>query len=401
MAKMRAFFVAAGALSGVALVLFGLAELFCRWALPPTAATPQQQVTLRPNRSSAPHEQSTLDLFDSPENHYQGQSLYINTPQGRRLRPSTKATIKQHSVSGRSITVTTNSLGFRGGEIAAQKSAPRVLFLGDSITIGDYLEDHETFVHQVALRAKQNNINIETINTGVGSIDTMTELAILKEKGLSTKPDIVVLGFYLNDFQPSRALLLTVLPPWLAWSRLVQLTHKALASLRYKWMDNTVYAFKKQQAAQWVSEVESRFSAIAQDSTVGASDTPFAKEVLHNKTDWGLAWSTSAWQHMGPLIAEFKSIAQAHGFKPVIVMFPAYPQVVTTPDNIVIEPQRRMQSLAKANGIAFLDLLPHFRELHSRKNWTHGPQFYDQCHHSAAVNEEISRWIWDFLRSMI
>ena len=44
---------------------------------------------------------------------------------------------------------------------------------------------------------------MEAINASKGGIQTSDQLAILEETGLSTRPDIVVLGFYLNDLVES------------------------------------------------------------------------------------------------------------------------------------------------------------------------------------------------------
>jgi len=44
-------------------------------------------------------------------------SIYIQTPLGKQLRPNTKIIIKNNHYSHRNITLSINSMGFRGPEI--------------------------------------------------------------------------------------------------------------------------------------------------------------------------------------------------------------------------------------------------------------------------------------------
>jgi hypothetical protein len=110
--------------------------------------------------------------------------------------------IENHSLSKRRIEIRTNSLGYRNPEIG-EKRGLRVLFLGDSVAFGDFLPEEETFVRLVESKARAEGENWEVINAAVGAVSLENELAILKETGIGLEPDVVVLGFYLNDFLES------------------------------------------------------------------------------------------------------------------------------------------------------------------------------------------------------
>jgi hypothetical protein len=90
--------------------------------------------------------------------------------------------------------------------------------LGDSITFANYLREESTYVHLVGTLGAQMGRSWNTINTGVGTIGLANELAILKETGLSVHPDVVVLDFYLNDFQESPGVFMVQPPALLSWS---------------------------------------------------------------------------------------------------------------------------------------------------------------------------------------
>ena len=94
------------------------------------------------------------------------------------------------------------------------------MFLGDSITFGLGMPEENTFVRLVEDQARQKGGNWETINSAVKGLGMDAELAILTETGLALQPDLVVLDFYLNDFQESPGIYLTRLPGVLNQSRL-------------------------------------------------------------------------------------------------------------------------------------------------------------------------------------
>ena len=131
--------------------------------------------------------------------------LIQQTPKGKRLIPGANVVIKNHWLSGRDIPVRINARGFRGDDVAAEptRGVPRILMLGDSITWGDYVRDEETYVRQTAdVLESALGYRVEVINAGVGDTGSQEQIDILEESGLQIHPDIVVLGFYLNDSRP-------------------------------------------------------------------------------------------------------------------------------------------------------------------------------------------------------
>ena len=98
----------------------------------------------------------------------------------------------------------TNSRGFRSTrEFSYAKPANtlRVLSLGDSHTQGYEVHQDLTFSAVLERYLKHHKIHAEAINTGVSGFSTAEELVLLENEGVKYKPDVVVLGFFANDFE--------------------------------------------------------------------------------------------------------------------------------------------------------------------------------------------------------
>jgi len=104
---------------------------------------------------------------------------------------------------GPSLTYRVNSLGFRGEETVRKKPAGtfRVVGLGDSFTFGTGVRRQDTYlsVLERQLREGDSNGSYEVLNLGVMGYNTPDELQMLRHRGLAYQPDLVVLGFFLND----------------------------------------------------------------------------------------------------------------------------------------------------------------------------------------------------------
>ena len=124
------------------------------------------------------------------------------TPTVRRLRANTQVSTRNHWQTGENIEITTNDLGYRGPTIGSKRGT-RFLFLGDSITLAAYHREANTFVRRIEHMSRRDGLNWETVNAGVAGTSVNNSLSILMETGSSITPDVVVIGFYLNDFLDS------------------------------------------------------------------------------------------------------------------------------------------------------------------------------------------------------
>jgi len=318
-----------------------------------------------------------------------GGELYVKTATGLRLRASTKAVVENHRLSQRDIYLRTNSIGYRNPEIG-EKRGTRVLFLGDSITFADYVQEAETWVRLVEGRFRAQGREVETINAGVGAIGTRNELAILQETGLALEPDVVVVGFYLNDAFDSRGFQVLQVPAALRWSRLLRLLAFVVPSMVERVDTHTEVEERK----RWAEEVARRFPPGEGDPIRDRA----AFNALLQKAfrDWGSAWSDPAWELLEPMLEDFARLAEVHDFELYFLCFPTRAQVQAEFE--CDEPQQRLAEVLGRLEVPLLDLLPPLREA-----WraSEGELFYDQCHHTPRGNELVADWVHAFLEEQL
>jgi len=125
---------------------------------------------------------------------YEGYTL-------RRLEPN--MTFRHMSVDGE-WEFRTNAQGFRDDEDYAFERTEgiiRILSLGDSNTQGFEVHQEYTFSEVIERSLAAKGFPSQVLNTGISGFSTAEQLAFLESTGIKYKPDIVVLGFYANDFE--------------------------------------------------------------------------------------------------------------------------------------------------------------------------------------------------------
>lgn len=96
------------------------------------------------------------------------------------------------------MSVDFNAIGLRERDLPIRKpqGERRFLFVGDSTTFGYGLNVEETFERRLDSLLPPN---VCAINAGVSGYTTWQETDYLRSEGLSLSPDLVVLGFCVND----------------------------------------------------------------------------------------------------------------------------------------------------------------------------------------------------------
>ena len=110
---------------------------------------------------------------------------------GWRLR---RSFVGEHKTREYCVVEKTNTYGFRGEEVAAEKSGLRVLVLGDSFAEGYTVAVEDRFSERLAATC-----GAEVINTGIGGYCTVQHVLINRDHGAVWKPDLVVLMWCDND----------------------------------------------------------------------------------------------------------------------------------------------------------------------------------------------------------
>ncbi len=101
------------------------------------------------------------------------------------------------------IWIRTNSYGMRDAEPLPidDDAVTRIVVLGDSFTFGFRVEGESSYpsVLEKRLSAASIDRRFEVLNLGVCGYNTQDEAAVLEHKGLAWMPDLIVVGYVLND----------------------------------------------------------------------------------------------------------------------------------------------------------------------------------------------------------
>ena len=94
----------------------------------------------------------------------------------------------------------TNSLGLSERPISVDKPHYRIIGLGDSFTEGFGVSQDSTWLRKLERQLNHNSeIEVETINAGIGGSDPVYEYQLFKDKLLGLAPDLVILSINSSD----------------------------------------------------------------------------------------------------------------------------------------------------------------------------------------------------------
>ncbi len=312
-----------------------------------------------------------------------GSELLVEyRPRGRRLIPGARAVLENAHWSGLDVPFRVNSHGFRGPEIRARKppGALRILVLGDSITEAGYLPEAEAWVARAEhhLREAAPRGPVELVNAGLGNAGLQEEIDILEDRGLVIAPDVVLVGFYLND--GARASKHAETLSGRGWLR----RHSVLGDWAWSswylgiWARRTAYGMWRRE----IDHLEWR-----------TDRADFAALVASASVDWGATWQILAWPPIEQQLGRLLALARQHGFRVALVAFPVRFQVEA--DFLDATPQQRLARRLEVLGVPHLDLLPMLRARRAED------LFYDHCHPTARGHELTGRAVADFVRDVV
>jgi hypothetical protein len=121
----------------------------------------------------------------------------------RRLRPNTTF---WHTSPDGSWQFRTNAQGFRDDTDYSHDKSPdvlRVLMLGDSHTQGFEARQGQTYAEVLERYLRAHGVRAQTLNTGISGFGTAEQLVFLENEGIRYDPDVIVVGFYANDYEDS------------------------------------------------------------------------------------------------------------------------------------------------------------------------------------------------------
>lgn len=292
-------------------------------------------------------------------------TYFLDTLSGRRLIPNTHVTLVKPEGK---IPIDINSNGFRGHEISIKKkdNETRILVLGDSITFAATIYQEKTYV-QIAEDCLndeyKNKREIRLINGGVDGIGLKDEIDILVTQGVDIMPDVVVVGFYLNDGNlPDR------LAAGLANPNFIR-RHSVLIQTIYR-----KYKVWQYHRGEMEGTDMFRWITVPPPADLRINRNSFLQFAATAEKDWGAAWNPGPWSGIDNELRRLSLFAKEHRIKVVFLMFPVAFQVYT--EYIEDAPQQTLKYLCNKYGFGYYDLLPALRA--NRKK--HKTIFTDWCH---------------------
>ena len=100
------------------------------------------------------------------------------------------------------ILCTVNKWGFRGPdfEMARKENAKRIMVLGDSFTFGEGVRLEDTYVNRLERILNETSEKpVEVLNFGTSAWASRDEANYLEQVGVKFKPDLILIGYVLND----------------------------------------------------------------------------------------------------------------------------------------------------------------------------------------------------------
>jgi lysophospholipase L1-like esterase len=133
-------------------------------------------------------------------------TVQINRETVRQVdNPRLRFDLRPGSLARAEVEYRINAHGLRGPETSVEKPSGvrRIAVLGDSIAFGYWVAEEEAFPHQLQemLNQDSSGAKVEVLNFAVPGYNLDQSIETLQVKALGFDPDVVVLGFCLNDLE--------------------------------------------------------------------------------------------------------------------------------------------------------------------------------------------------------
>jgi lysophospholipase L1-like esterase len=286
---------------------------------------------------------------------------------------------------------TVNSEGCHDVDIPIEKdNRVRVFCLGDSITEVrglDYRLSYPKILERKLNAGSQVQAKKwEVYNCGVGDYGIAQEYLFLSQRLVKYRPDIVVLGYYLNDlrgFVPVNRFYVNqgMLRGLYENSRLIFFINKIVLkyAIKAQYKRWEKYRFNWEplyKERKWISDKKQAYRMI---------------ELAED--DWGLGWKDDKIKLAEKFLGDFAALGRKYNYKLIVVVFPVDMQVYADfQDPYLYKPQKMLEKFCLDNQIAFVDLVPYLKEHKDRD------LFRDQCHYTQAGLELVAERLFAAVR---
>lgn len=278
------------------------------------------------------------------------------------------------------IPLNINSHGLRDHEFSIEKKANtyRILALGDSITVGAGVSIDNIFLKKLEKTLWKNfgEGSYEVINAAVNSYGNLDELIFLEDDCLKYKPDLVIVGYCLNDLlrvannhpyskkfseqakydlpEPLRKKLLKIKQAEVEIVKKFDKEIKATRNAREAWnlpVPFKSFWFRNSRLFKVLSFLYDKLLIRFGIRDYGVRYFNFVKH----------KWLSKAWDVNKLQILEFQRLARENNFRLLFLIFAEKLQFNTTDISNSL-PQIFLGNFLKAFEIPFVDFLPVFKD---------------------------------------
>ena len=249
----------------------------------------------------------------------------------------------------------------------------RILNLGDSITMGHGVTRDETYSKymEVILTDTLKNYNkVEVINAAVQGYSSFQELEVLK-RSLIFQPDIVTIGFCLNDVTEPFAVNKNLGGVGLDYHKVTQAPNKYLS-----------YILNETGFGRLIQEIRTRTLDAKQEKLNEVYDV---KKMLLNESD---STYQKQWQFTLIELEKIYSLCQTKNLKIVLLIFPFTFQFN---NEQLAWAQAKLIEHATKNNVGYIDFLKIFeKKISSQPNLVR-EYFLDEDHFTPAGHQFVAK----------
>jgi hypothetical protein len=285
---------------------------------------------------------------------------------------------------------TINSKGLRSphSEYLKPSGTKRILQIGDSATIGNGLPYEGTSAHimEEAFKDKVSRFSVQVINAACDGYSPWQEYEFLKSEGLKYDPDIVTLGFVLNDVAGKFGL-----ERFGGEGIGGQLEdagqHRDFSRyLFYRLVARTpLYIFLRQKY------LTMRLGEDIQKGAIRLEELQ-ARDLVFNHNDEVVR---EAWDLTLSNVGKIGQTCSDSGI-PLLLIYIPFTFQFDLPDSMGY-PQMVLDDFCGRNDVHFIDCMPIFREEMAVSGSSPGYYFWDAIHPSAEGNRVIAMAVIDYV----